>query len=82
MKVYNLDEYPLNYARTQSNLGAVYGLLAGIRDKEKNCQLAMKAFKIALEVITPAKYPVLNLKVRENLSIVLAFCADSSKATK
>jgi broad specificity phosphatase PhoE len=62
-----VDQYPIEYAITQTHLGDAYSFLAEVRDKENNAQNAIVAHKSALEVFTIEKYPIDYARTQNNL---------------
>ena len=52
LKIRTLDQFPMDYARMQNNLGAAYGTLAEVEDKAQNCKLAIQAYLEALKIRT------------------------------
>ena len=52
LKIRTLEDFPMDYALTQSNLGIAYGTLAKIKDKAENCDKAIQAYQESLKVRT------------------------------
>ena len=76
LKCYSLAEFPVDYAEIQTNLGSVYGTLAGTCGKEKNCLLAIGAYREALRVFLPGTFPVEHAMVQNNLGNVYSTLAE------
>ena len=70
LKVYTIEDFPMDYATSQNNLGAAYGTLAGIKDKTENCNKAIKAFQESLKVYTKEKFPEVYRKIEKNIKNV------------
>lgn len=63
-KVYNLQEYPSDYAITHMNLGKAFKILSGIKDKKSNLRKAIKSNKEALKVFSVNQNILKDLKHR------------------
>ena len=68
LTIFTNESYPIEYAKTQKDLGVAYYNLAEVRDKEENLNLALKASKEALNIYSREKYPVENADVQNILS--------------
>jgi tetratricopeptide (TPR) repeat protein len=69
LKVYTPEEYPVQYATNQNNIGATYGALAEVQDTVPNCEKAIKAFEEALKARTLEKYPLDYAMTQNNMGI-------------
>ncbi len=58
LKIYTIDNYPLDYATTMNNLGNAYSYLSDVRDKENNLTRAVQAFEEVLKIRTVDNYPI------------------------
>jgi tetratricopeptide (TPR) repeat protein len=67
LRVYTFDDFPVDYATTQNNLGTAYGAMAEVRDKEENLKLAVAAYTEALRVRTFDDFPVDYATTQNNL---------------
>jgi len=47
-----VEKFPIEYARTQFNMGTVYYIIAEVEDKAKNYNLAIMAFRESLKIFT------------------------------
>jgi len=50
LKIRTVEQFPLDYAETQNNLGEAYRNLADVTDKEDNLKLAIFAFEQAEKI--------------------------------
>jgi tetratricopeptide (TPR) repeat protein len=82
LKVYSLDRYPENYARTQNNIGISYRTLADGEDKAKNCYKAIEAFNEALKVRTLERYPMNYAMTQNNLGTAYTTLAEVEQKAK
>jgi tetratricopeptide (TPR) repeat protein len=57
LKIFKVESYPTDYARTQVGFGEYYLHLSQIRDKEENLDNAIAAFEEALKIFTLDSYP-------------------------
>ncbi len=76
LRVYTLKKFPIDYASTQNNLGRIYKILAGVKDKEENCTTAIDAFKEALKVRTYDMFPIDYAATQNNLGIAYGTLAE------
>jgi tetratricopeptide (TPR) repeat protein len=58
LKVYTRDRYPMDYGRTQNNLGTAYSTLAEVEGKAENSKRGIGAYDKALKVYTRDRYPM------------------------
>jgi tetratricopeptide (TPR) repeat protein len=77
-----LDNFSLDYARVQNNLGNTYQRLSAVFDEEKNLNLAIKAYKEALKIYTKKKYPQLYEDIRRNMREAQRILGLSKRRTK
>ena len=68
LKIYTLEKFPVEYAETMNNLGALYRDLPTGASAE-NLQKAIEAFKGALKIYTLEKFPVEYAQTMNNLGI-------------
>ena len=78
LKIRTIDKYPLDYARTQNNLGNAYWNLGNVRDKEENLTKAIRAFEEALKIRTLEKYPIEYAATQNNLGNTYGTLAESA----
>lgn len=76
LKVRTLEDVPIEYARTQHNLGIAYGILAEIKDKAENCMKAIQAYQEALKVYTPGDFLVQYIRTQKNLGNLYRILAE------
>ena len=69
LRVYTLDEYPVDYAMIQNNLGAAYRSLAEVRERAANLSKAVKAYEEALKIYTAERYPLYHKRVSASLDL-------------
>ena len=74
--MYTLEDFPIQYATTQNNLGSAYRTLAEVENKAENCKKAIKAYRAALEVFTADNFPEANRLVQDNLTALFDFCGN------
>jgi len=70
------DRFPMDYARTQYNLGNAYWTLAAVKDKEQNSQLAINACQETLRFYTPDGFPLQYARTQHNLGIAYRTLAE------
>ncbi|MBA7544745.1 hypothetical protein ES705_37106 [subsurface metagenome] len=58
LKIYTIDNHPVQYAMTMNNLGTAYSDLSYVRDKENNLTRAIHAYDEALKIRTIDNYPI------------------------
>ncbi|MFX1520573.1 MAG: tetratricopeptide repeat protein, partial [Promethearchaeota archaeon] len=76
IKIFPFKDFPIDYAKTQNNLGIAYGILAKVKDRTKNCEKALKAYKEALKAITTRESQKFYRIVEKNLKRLLDFCGN------
>ncbi len=69
LKIYTVEKYPVDYARTQNNLANAYGRLSKARDMEDNLTKSIHAFREALKIYTVEKYPEDYRMVLSNIDL-------------
>ena len=74
LEAYTLEDFPMDYAMAQNNLGAAYRVLSDVEDKAENCKRGLKAFEEALRVFTEEEFPETYKLVVNNLIKLLNFC--------
>jgi tetratricopeptide (TPR) repeat protein len=74
LKIRTLESYPIDYARTQNNLGGAYWSLAQVLDKRDNLDKAIQAYQEALRIFTLDRYPL-------DYSIMMRDLAEARNAT-
>jgi len=57
LKNYSLEEVPKSYAMTQNNLGNAFNLLSKIKNKKKNINKAIDAYKTTLKIFNKDEFP-------------------------
>jgi len=69
LKVFDKDEYPIEYAATQNNLGNAYRDLpaATAEERAKNIRAAIECYGAALEIYKKDEYPVEYAGTQNNL---------------
>ena len=58
LKITTVEQFPMDYAMTQNNIGNAYRTLAEVEDKAKNCKKAIEAFQNALKIRTVEQFPM------------------------
>ncbi len=76
LKVRTLERFPMDYAMTQNNLGAAYGILADVEAKAENCKKAIEAYEEALKVKTLERFPMDYAMTQNNLGNAYGILAD------
>ena len=76
LKVYTLDNFPMDYAMIQNNLGNTYRSLAKVKDRVVNCEKAIQAFHEALKVYTPEDFPMNYAITQNNLGTAFGTLAE------
>jgi tetratricopeptide (TPR) repeat protein len=76
LKVYTRERYPMDYGKTQNNLGTAYRTLAEVEAKAENCKRAIEAYEEALKVYTRERYPMDYGKTQNNLGIAYQTLAE------
>ncbi|GAH54841.1 unnamed protein product, partial [marine sediment metagenome] len=76
LKVLTLDDFPIQYAVIQSNLGKAYDHLAELKDKAVNCEKAIQAYKEALKVYTLDDFPKKYAVIQGNLGFAYGHLAE------
>ena len=66
LKIYTIEHYPVEYSKTQFNLGSVYNELS-VGDLRENQRRSEKAYLNALEVLTRENYPYYYANIQSNL---------------
>ena len=69
LKVYNLEENPMEYAEIQTTMGISYRTLSTFFDKEENLNHSIRAFKEALKVYNLEENPMEYAATQNNLGI-------------
>jgi len=78
LKVYTLEEQPMEYAVTQNNLGMSYCVLAGITKEEEDFYNAIEAYNEALKVYTLEEQPMEYAVTCTNLAIAYSLLSELS----
>ena len=52
LKIYTLEDFPVDYAEVQTEIGTMYCIFAEIDNLTENCKKAIEAYKEALKVFT------------------------------
>ena len=66
----------MEYADTQNNLGNTYRVIAIVKDKYRNCNLALTAYREALKVYTLDKLPEDYINTHINIGIIYSILAE------
>jgi len=69
LRVYTLEEYPVDYAMIQNNLGAAYRSLAEVKERAANLTKAINAYEEALKIYTAERYPLYHKRVAASLDL-------------
>ncbi|TAK60247.1 MAG: tetratricopeptide repeat protein, partial [Bacteroidetes bacterium] len=77
LKVSTLEEFPMDYAMTQNNLGNAYSTLAEVEEKSANCKHAIRAYESALKVFSKEEFPEVYPLIIANYKNVLSYCQQS-----
>ena len=77
LRIFNPEHFPMDYARTQNNLGAVYGLLSKTKDIAENSYKAIQTFQKSLQVYTSKDFPINYAMTQYNLGTVYSILADT-----
>jgi len=69
LKVFNKDEYPVDYAGVQNNLGNAYAALplATSEERARNVRAAIECYRAAMEIYKKDEYPVDYAMTQNNL---------------
>ena len=76
LKFHTPEDFPMQYAMTQNNLGATYSILAEVEDKAENCNKAIHAFQETLEFYTLKDFPMQYAATQNNLGIAYRTLAE------
>ena len=76
LRVYTLEDFPMDYGMTQNNLGAAYGTLAEVEEKGENCGRAIGAYEEALRVYTLEDFPMDYGMTQNNLGTAYSTLAE------
>jgi tetratricopeptide (TPR) repeat protein len=73
LKIFQKDEYPVQYATTQNNLGTAYIALpsATAEERAENVRKAIQCYQNALEIRRKEKYPQDYCQTSANLGLAL-----------
>jgi len=82
LKVYTLEEQPMEYATTQNNLGMSYCVLAGMTKEERDFYNAIDAYSEALKVYTLEEQPMEYALTSSNLAIAYSLLSEISDKEK
>lgn len=74
LKIRTEEEFSMDYAMTQNNIGNAYSKLAEIEEKALNCKKAIEAYREALKIFTENSYPEYNKIVAGNIKELTNFC--------
>jgi tetratricopeptide (TPR) repeat protein len=77
LKVYTLEDFPMDYGMTQNNLGNAYRTLGEVEEKAENCKKAKQSYEEALKIFTEKEFPEVYPQVLNNLRILLDFCKEN-----
>jgi tetratricopeptide (TPR) repeat protein len=67
LTVYTFASYPIDFAKTQNNLGVTYDRLAQVERKTHHCGKAIAAYKQALKAYTIDHFPLQYAVIQHNL---------------
>jgi len=76
LKVRTLEDFPMDYALIQSNLGIAYRTLVDVEDKAGNCNKAIQAYQESLKVRTLEDFPMQYAMTQNNLGIAYRTLAE------
>ena len=74
LKVYTLQDHPMEYAKTHSNMGNAFAILAGVQGRDENCIKAFQSFLEAFKVFNQDDYPDIFNGLIENVRMHLPVC--------
>lgn len=74
LKIITVEQFPMDYAMTQNNIGNAYRTLAEVEEKALNCKKAIEAYQEALKIFTENSYPEYNKIVAGNIEKLTNFC--------
>jgi len=74
LKIRTEEQFPIDYATTQNNLGIAYRKLAEVEDKAQNCKKAIEAYQNALKIRTLEQFPIQYARTQRNLDCLINFC--------
>ncbi len=74
LKITTVEQFPMDYAMTQNNIGNAYSTLAEVEEKARNCKKAIEAYQNALKIFTEELDPVYNKIIANNLENLINFC--------
>ena len=78
LKIFIKDEYPVDYAMTQNNLGTAYTYLPAATPEQRaqNVRNAIDCYKAALEIRKKDEYPQNYCQTAANMGLILAEIED------
>ncbi|MHA1304585.1 MAG: hypothetical protein ACTSQE_10690 [Candidatus Heimdallarchaeaceae archaeon] len=85
LESYNNKDTPLEYAKTQNDLGNFYLYLAELEEPKENCFLAIKAYQEALTIYSPEFFKLEYSHTNHNMGIAyqkLAIIDESARNSK
>lgn len=74
LKIRTVEQFPIQYAMTQNNIGTAYSTLAEVEEKAQNCKKAIEAYQNALKILTEELYPAYNEIIVDNIENLIKFC--------
>ena len=74
LKIRTVEQFPMNYAMIQNNIGTAYSTLAEVEDKAQNCKKAIEAYQNALKIRTVEQFPMDYAMTQNNLDRIINFC--------
>jgi len=75
LKVYTFEDFPIDYADVQSNIGYAYCNLAKVENPAENYQKVFHAYQEALKVYTLEDFPEDYASAKSNIGIYFIFLA-------
>jgi tetratricopeptide (TPR) repeat protein len=76
LKVKTLENFPIQYAMTQNDLGVAYQTLAEVKDRIENCDKAIQTYQESLKVYTLEDFPMDFTMTQNNLGVVYQTLAE------
>jgi tetratricopeptide (TPR) repeat protein len=73
LKITTVEQFPMDYAMTQNNIGTAYRTLAEVEEKALNCKKAIEAYRKSLKIFTEYSYPEYNKIIAGNIEELTNF---------
>ncbi len=67
LKMYIEEQFPVDYAMIQNNIGNAYVTMAEVEDTAQNCKKSIKAYQNALKIYTEKQFPIQYVMTQNNI---------------